>query len=81
MLKKLDEPLSEPQASEMPVLGWFFRERMKVFLTDLEATDAKEGVAIWKLYNHAIVIRTPELTITIDLIKGFNQILWEDDML
>jgi len=81
MLKKLDEPLSEPQANEMPAVGWFFRERTRAFVEDFEGTDVKEGVAIWKLYNHGVAIRTPELTIAIDLIKGFDEVQWDEEML
>lgn len=79
ILKKLDEPLLEERAKEMPVVGWFFTERMKAFLEDFERAEVSEGITIWKLYNHTEVIRTPETTVAIDLIQGFEQVFWPDE--
>ncbi|MFH1538869.1 MAG: MBL fold metallo-hydrolase [bacterium] len=79
ILKMLDEPLLAERAKEMPVVGWFFGERMKTFLEDFERTEVKEVVVIWKLYNHTEVIKTSETTIVIDLIQGFDQVFWPDE--
>jgi hypothetical protein len=78
ILKTLDPALTEEPAKMMPAVGRFFRERMDAFLADFEKTKPAKGAAIWKLYNHSDVIRTPQLTIAIDLIKGFDQVAWDD---
>ncbi len=78
ILKTLDPPFVEKQALLMPAAGRFFRERMNAFLSDFEKTKPKKGAIVWKLYNHTDVIRTPKLTVAIDLIKGFDQVAFDD---
>lgn len=78
ILKTLDKPFAEEDAKMMPVTGRYFHERMSAFLSDFEKTKPQKGVVIWKLYNHTDIIRTPQLTIAIDLINGFEQVAWND---
>jgi len=78
ILKTLDAPFAEEDAKMMPVVGRYFRERMDAFLRDFEKTKPEKGAVIWKLYNHTFIIRTPQLTIAIDLIGGFDQVAWDD---
>ena len=81
MLIKLDPVLLEPDAKKLPAVGMFFKERMDAFLDDFENTTVESGAVIWKLYNHTEVIRTPGITLVIDLISGFYEVSWEPEAL
>jgi len=76
-LKTLDAPLLEPLAVQLPATGRFFRARMAAFLQDFQQTNVASGAVVWKLYNHSVVIRSPEATIAIDLISGMDRIAWD----
>ncbi len=78
ILKTLDPPLAEENAVNIPAVGRFFHARMAGFLSDLDTLKPHKGAVIWKLYNHTNVIRTPQLTIAIDLIGGPGQLAWDN---
>jgi len=69
-LKLIDEALLFPEAKMMPCAADFLRRRMETFIADFEASSVASGMTIWKLYNHTVIIQTPETTIAVDLIQG-----------
>ncbi len=69
-LKLIDDALLYPEAKLMPCAADFLRRRMETFIADFEASTVSSGAVIWKLYNHTVIIQTPETAIAIDLIQG-----------
>lgn len=48
----------------------YFHARMRRAIQQIEATTVEQGAMIWKLYNHAFVVRTPTVTIAFDLTRA-----------
>jgi len=69
-LKLIDDALLYPEAKLMPCAADFLRRRMEAFIADFEASTVSSGAVIWKLYNHTVIIQTPETAIAVDLIQG-----------
>lgn len=81
MLKLIDEPLAYPDAKSLPCVREFFRTRMEKFMEEFEDTKVESGVVVWKLYNHTEIIQTPKIKIAVDLIRGFDGVEWDRDLL
>ncbi len=69
-LKLIDDALLYPEAKLMPCAADFLRRRMETFIADFETSTVSSGAVIWKLYNHTVIIQTPETAIAVDLIHG-----------
>jgi L-ascorbate metabolism protein UlaG (beta-lactamase superfamily) len=57
----------------------FFHHRIAEAVRQIQTEKVKKGAVIWKLYNHAFVIKTPSVTIGFDIQRGMTG--WEDFML
>jgi L-ascorbate metabolism protein UlaG (beta-lactamase superfamily) len=50
----------------------FFHRSIQRAVANIEQTQVKQGAAIWKLYNHAFVVRTATATIGFDLTRAHS---------
>jgi L-ascorbate metabolism protein UlaG (beta-lactamase superfamily) len=50
----------------------FFQARMNKVIEELETTEVKEGVRIWKLYNMGFIVRTSSVTLAFDFASGIT---------
>jgi hypothetical protein len=48
----------------------FLRRRLEVAALEMESTTASRDAIIWKLYDHAFVVRTATATVAFDLTRG-----------
>lgn len=60
----------DPDAGKSAEVLDFLRNRTKLALYEIKGTVVTNGAVIWKLYNHAFIIRTASVTIAIDLTRG-----------
>lgn len=67
----LDGVLHEENAAQRPAVQDFLHRRMQAVASELEFVNVQEGAMIWKLYNHAFIVRTPTVTIAFDLSSAF----------
>jgi len=73
-LKKIDEPLSYPDALKLPCVADFFRNRMNVLWESYSKSKVEKGLLVWKLYNHSGIIQTRDAVIAIDLYAGYDAV-------
>ncbi len=66
----LDHLLHEEPAPGRPVIQAFHHRRTADAAADIAATVVSSGAAVWKFYDHAFVVRTPEVTLGFDLTRG-----------
>ncbi len=71
-LIRLDDILHIESAPSKPLVQNFYHARMEKAVQEIERTPVKEGMRIWKLYNHGFFIRTPAVSFTIDIVPGMN---------
>ena len=69
-LFRLDEVLHIPSAPNKPLIQKFYRSRLQNAIQEIEAAKVTEGMRIWRLYNHGVLVRTPSVTFTMDLVPG-----------
>ncbi|MCP5113721.1 MAG: hypothetical protein GY953_23040, partial [bacterium] len=51
-LIRLDDVLHIESAPRKPLVQEFYRARLEKAVTEIEGTRVREGMRIWKLYNH-----------------------------
>ena len=73
-LKGIDQALYFKEASKLDCVGEFFDSRMRAFMQEYGKVKPGGDTLIWKLYNHTEIIQTDDVSIVIDLIKGFDKI-------
>jgi len=66
----LDAVFHELYAPHRPAVQLFFKSRTKKAIDEIEHTQVTNGARIWKLYNHAFVIKTKDVTIGFDLTRA-----------
>lgn len=78
----LDEAFhyTDPDSGKSPAILEFLRRRTELAAFEMENTKVTDGVVIWKLYNHAFVVRTASVTFAIDLTRG-QCAWWEEQAL
>lgn len=69
-LIRLDDILHIESAPAKPLVQAFYKHRIEDAVAEMETTPVKDGVRIWKLYNHGFVVRTPTVTFAFDLVAG-----------
>ena len=70
-LMLLDGPLHLDRANRFQSAHEFLLDRVSRAVEDIEKTRITTGSKIWKLYNHGFVVRTPSVTIGMDLVRGW----------
>jgi hypothetical protein len=71
-LVMLDGVLHEEKAPARPSVQAFYHSRMERAVRELEQTKVKEGAVIYKLYDLGFVVRTPSVTLSFDVIRGYS---------
>lgn len=69
-LLMIDNVLHEEKAAYRPAVQEFLHKRIEIAVDEIRTQEVKEGAVIWKLYNHAFVIKTPSVTIGFDIERG-----------
>lgn len=70
----IDNVLHVEQAAQLPSVQDFFRRRIENAVREIRSAKVTEGALIWKLYNHAFVIKTNSLTIGFDIQNGLSSV-------
>ena len=71
-LLMIDNVLHEEKAAHRPAVQNFLQKRIGKAVEEIRAEQVKEGAVIWKLYNHAFVVKTRSVTIGFDIQRGFS---------
>ena len=69
-LTMLDQVLHDESAARRPTVQHFFHAQIRVALDEMKTTRVKRGAVIWKLYDHAFVLRTSTVTLAFDLTRA-----------
>lgn len=70
----IDNVLHVEQAAQLPSVQDFFRRHVENAIMEIRNTKVMEGAMIWKLYNHAFVVKTNSLTIGFDIQDGLSRV-------
>ncbi|NLE59214.1 MAG: MBL fold metallo-hydrolase [Planctomycetes bacterium] len=66
----LDGIFHEPWAPKRPAVQAFHHQRISQAAKEITGSPPSQGALIWKLYDHAFVVRTPTVTLAFDLTRG-----------
>lgn len=69
-LLMIDNVLHEAKAPERPAVQDFFRKRIENAIEEISSAKVEKGAVIWKLYNHAFVVKTKSVTLGFDIQRG-----------
>lgn len=69
-LYRLDEILHIPSAPNKPLVHDFYRMRIERAIDEIERTQVREGIRVWKLYNAGFLVRTRSVSFTFDIVPG-----------
>lgn len=72
-LIRLDDILHIESAPRRPLVRQFYQARMEKAVSEIESSPVREGMRIWKLYNHGFLIRTPSVSLAFDIVPGAAQ--------
>ncbi len=68
----IDNVLHEEKAASRQAVQEFLQNQIKNAVDEIRSEKVKRGAVIWKLYNHAFVVKTSSLTIGFDIQRGFR---------
>jgi L-ascorbate metabolism protein UlaG (beta-lactamase superfamily) len=68
----LDAVLHEADAPKRAPVQEFFHRRMAQAALEMEQTRVESGAVIWKLYDHAFVVRTRTVTLAFDVTRAHS---------
>lgn len=71
-LLMLDGVFHEVNAPKRPPVQSFHHARIQRALEEIEKSRVDKGAILWKLYNHAFIVRTPAATLAFDLTRGHS---------
>lgn len=71
-LMLLDGPLHLEQANRFRSAHKFLIGRLEGAIASMESAKVTTGVKIWKMYNHGFVVRTPSITVAMDVVPGWH---------
>lgn len=70
-LMLLDGPLHLVQANRFESTHAFLVQRVSDAIGQMENTRVTTGIMVWKIYNHGFVVRTPTVTVGMDVSSGW----------
>lgn len=70
----IDNVLHEEKAASRPAVQDFLHRRISVAIDSIRSARVLKGAVIWKLYNHAFVIKTPTVTLGFDIQCGLPDV-------
>ncbi len=68
----IDGILHYKVAPELSSVQNFHHQRIKKALEELKQTEVDKGCMIWKMYDHGFIVRTQDITVAFDLIRGYS---------
>ena len=68
-LLMLDAVLHDWYAPARPPVQAFFKQRIPRAVEEIEKTQVRNGMQIWKLYHHGFVFRSASVTFAFDLVR------------
>ncbi|MEA2062244.1 MAG: hypothetical protein U9P14_00975 [Gemmatimonadota bacterium] len=80
-LTTLDDPLHLVDAPRMKAVGCFFHRMIGRALDRIETEQVTSAAVVWKLYNHAFVIRTSGHTFAYDIFRGVEEVSMTEEQL
>ncbi|RLD10851.1 MAG: hypothetical protein DRI44_04945 [Chlamydiae bacterium] len=66
----LDSIFHDVYAPHRPAVQSFFKTRINKAIDEIVNTEVASGARIWKLYNHAFVVKTKTATIAFDITRA-----------
>jgi L-ascorbate metabolism protein UlaG (beta-lactamase superfamily) len=69
-LVMIDNVLHDEKAAYRPAVQAFLQKRIGLVANDILKTEVKKGAVIWKLYDHAFIVKTASVTIGFDIQRG-----------
>ena len=72
LLARLDGFLEQPSSERSDDVAAYYQAMIDHALAEIAAHTVDEGVAVWKLYSSALVLKTAKATFGIDLDEGPN---------
>jgi len=66
----IDNVLHEEKAAFRPAVQDFFKARFRNAVSEIINEKVDKGAVVWKLYNHAFVVKTKSVTIGFDIQRG-----------
>ena len=74
-LAAMDDPLHLGEAPVLDVIADFFQKRVRQGLAHLQSTGRPtQGAGIWKFYNFAFVVKTPNHAFAFDVCHGYRKV-------
>jgi len=73
-LLMIDNVMHEEKAPLRPAVQEFFHSRIAEAIDEIKSTRVEKGAMIWKMYDHAWIVKTPSVTIAFDLQRGIPNI-------
>ena len=73
-LLMIDNVLHDEKAAYRPAVQTFLQKRIENAVDEIRSSEVKQGAVVWKLYNHAFVVKTPSVTIGFDIQRGITRI-------
>jgi hypothetical protein len=71
-LMVLDGPLHLDAANRFRSTHRLYLRQAEKAIAEIEQTTVTSGARVWKIYNHGFVVRTPDMTVGMDLVRGWN---------
>jgi len=66
----IDNVLHEEKAAYRPSVQAFLQRRIEQAVKEISSAKVTKGAVIWKLYDHAFVVKTASVTIGFDIQRG-----------
>lgn len=73
-LMLIDNVLHDEPAPTRPAVQTYFRKCIENSVSDIRITIVEKGAVIWKLYNHAFIVKTPTVTVGFDITRGLSDV-------
>lgn len=73
-LVMIDNVMHEEKAPARPAVQDFLKTRIQHAINEISVEKVKSGALIWKLYDHAFVVKTPTVTIGFDIQRGLPSV-------
>lgn len=72
-LKGLDSIFSEKNSEESPLVVKYYQKMVDKAIAEIESTEVRNGIAVWKLYSSSFIIKTAHCIFALDFCEGPNK--------
>lgn len=70
----IDNVMHEEKAPFRPAVQEFFHSRISGAIDEIKSAKIEKGAMIWKMYDHAWIVKTASVTMAFDLQRGIPRI-------